>query len=165
MRKIILMMCGLILSVSISCKLDSPVSIEEQREIFEVQLAKDDELIRSYLAENEIEAIKDESGVYYVMTVEGEGDSPVVGDIVQVYYEGRFFDGEAFEARGSEDPDVVFQLSGLIYAWQVAIPLMKEGGKITIYAPSGFCYGTSGSDIIPSNTNLIFDIKLVKINP
>ena len=50
------------------------------------------------------------------------------------------------------------------------IPTMKPGSSITIFAPSRYCYGTRGNVdavgnvIIPSNTNLVFDIGLVSID-
>ena len=39
------------------------------------------------------------------------------------------------------------------------------GDKITIYSPSGFCYGSSRVGDIPPNSSFVFDIELLEINP
>lgn len=43
------------------------------------------------------------------------------------------------------------------------VPTMKVGGKIVIYAPSQYCYGTGGAGSISPNSNLIFEIELISI--
>lgn len=128
--------------------------------MFDEQLVYDSALINNYLIENEIEALQHESGVRYVMTEEGSGDSPSSNDVVNVIYEGRFLSGEVFDSNSS---GISFLLANLIPAWQSTIPLMKEGGKMTIYAPSGHCYGVDGRSNIPPNASLIFDIELVNV--
>ena len=130
-----------------------PVSYEEQ-------LEKDIKSIDEFLAGNEINAVQHESGLRYVVLSEGSGDVPNSNSEVSVKYEGRFFSGGVFD---SSTTGATFFLSQLISAWRIAIPLMKEGGVLTIYAPSGLCYGTAGISGIPPNTNLIFDIELIDV--
>ncbi|MCP4458785.1 MAG: hypothetical protein GY816_12295 [Cytophagales bacterium] len=84
-----------------------------------------------------------------------------MADDVTAKYEGWFLNGNVFDASTT---GATFPLSRVIVAWQITVPLIKEGGKITIYAPSGYCYGHSGYADIGPNTNLIFDIELVSIN-
>lgn len=127
---------------------------------FQDQIGFDTELIDNYLMDNEIEALEHESGIRYVVTEEGSGDSPSASDVVNVKYEGRFFSGTVFD---SNDSGVSFPLDALIPAWKTMIPLMKEGGKMTIYAQSGYCYGTSGNNNILPNESLIFDIELINV--
>lgn len=135
------------------CKKDDGLSAQEQ---FEIDL----EMIDAYLDENDIQADVHESGIRYVTNVEGGGISPGVTDNVTVKYKGTLFDGTVFD----QNPSISFNLSGLIPAWQIMIPEMNVGGKITMYAPSGYCYGTRGSGSIPPNTNLIFEVELLSVN-
>lgn len=132
---------------------DADVNVEDQ-------LGFDTELIDNYLVENEIEALQHESGIRYVVTEEGTGESPEANDVVNVKYEGRFLTGDVFDSNTS---GVSFALANLIQAWKTMIPLMKEGGKMTIYAQSGYCYGIAGNGSIPANESLIFDIELVVV--
>ena len=58
-----------------------------------------------------------------------------------------------------------FPLENLITGWQIGIPLIKVGGRITLYIPSVYAYGKNGigSDILP-NASLEFEILLFQTN-
>ena len=125
---------------------------------FEEQLAVDVAKIDRYLEENDLSAQIHSSSIRYIVETEGTGESPAFGDNVTVRYQGTFLNGEVFD----ENTDgVTFPLLNLIPAWQIMIPTMKAGGTMTIYAPSGYCYGTRGNVGIAPNTNLIFEIELI----
>ncbi|MEP1033195.1 FKBP-type peptidyl-prolyl cis-trans isomerase [Ekhidna sp.] len=121
------------------------------------QQAIEESIIDEYLTENSIDFQTHESGIRYTIIEEGSGDSPTINDIVSVTYKGYFLNGEVFD---SNSEPISFELQRLIRAWQIIIPVMKEGGKIKFYSPSGYCYGTTGSNIIPPNTILAFEIEL-----
>ena len=125
------------------------------------QLEKDKTAINNYLEQNNIEASTHPSGVRYVISKEGEGDRPDLCSSVRVVYEGRrMSDGVRFD--GTSDP-VLFGLNSLIKGWQIGIPLITEGGRITLYIPSVYAYGKKGGGSkIPANENLIFEITLVE---
>lgn len=163
MRKSTLFACIVFVGITISC-LDpdvGPIVIGEPGS-FEEQLEFDIKLIDSILALDNIEVEIHESGIRYIVEAEGIGDSAKVTDDVTVIYEGRLLNGQVFD--GNAD-GVSFALRSLIQAWQLTIPLMKKGGKITIYSPSGLCYGNSQVGNIPPNSSLVFDIELLEINP
>lgn len=119
--------------------------------------------IKDFLIENELLSQADStlSGIYYVITEEGEGDSPTSTSEVTVNYTGYFADGTVFDQ--SNDP-ATFGLNGVIEGWQEVVPLLKIGGKGTFAIPSPLAYGVSGRGSIPSNTLLFFDIELVSFN-
>lgn len=127
----------------------------------EKQAQEDEQIILDYLEANNLDAIKHDSGLYYLITDEGSGDSPTVSSTVEVFYKGYFTDGSVFDQTSGAP--VTFSLSGLITGWQYGIPLIKEGGSITLFLPSALGYGTSGSGSVSPNTVLIFDIDLVAI--
>ena len=120
----------------------------------------DDQIIQNYLTKNNLTAIKDPSGLYYIMTKEGTGDSPDVSKTVEVKYQGKLIDGTDFD-QTEAGKTFTYELSGLIYGWQIGIPMMKRGGKATLFIPSTLGYGTSRMGPIPPNSVLIFDIELV----
>lgn len=102
----------------------------------------------------------------------GTGKQAEPGTMVSVLYIGKLSDGTVFdssEAHGNQP--LVFQLGaqGLIAGFQIGVNGMKEGGERLLAIPPQFGYGTqdvkdqSGKVIIPANSTLIFDVKLVKV--
>jgi len=154
MKSIGLFFASIVLMGIISCSDDEPILS------FEDQLAKDIEIIDDYLENEEITAAIHDSGIRYVITEEGNGIKPTLADDVTAKYEGRFLDGKVFDASTL---GATFPLSRVIEAWRITVPLISVGGKITIYAPSGYCYGRSGRTGIPKNKILVFDIELIGI--
>lgn len=125
----------------------------------QVQLQKDDALIQAFLATNSITAIKDPSGVYYQVLTPGTGNHVFSGSsLVTVKYVGRQLNGSIFDQSATA---VTFTLGQLIAGWQIGIPYIQKGGKIRLFIPSGYGYGTRGSGSIPANAVLDFDIELV----
>lgn len=140
-------------------------SCEEEDEIVTParQLEIDGEIIDNYLQENGINnAVTDKSGLRYVVDAQGDGKFPTETSNVTVRYEGRLLsNGQVFD---SNNTGVEFPLNRLILGWQIGIPKIQEGGKITLYVPSGLAYGPRGSGAIPGNAVLIFDIELLSVN-
>ena len=124
------------------------------------QTEKDDQIIRDYLSENNIDATKHSSGLYYTITVEGDGNHPNANSEVTVRYKGYLTDGTIFDqTEGSST--ATFGLGSLIEGWKIGIPLLKEGGAGIFLIPSALGYGSQGSGSIPANSVIIFDIELV----
>lgn len=129
----------------------------------ESQADKDDTIIQQYLSDNSIEATKDPSGLYYVITEEGTGDHPDINSEVTVKYKGYLTNGTVFDET-TGNSSVTFPLSGLIRGWQIGIPKLKQGGKGTFFVPSALGYGSQAVGNIPANSVLIFDIELVSFD-
>ena len=122
----------------------------------------DDQLIQGYLFANNINAIKNSTGLYYIMTQEGTGVSPTLASTVEVKYTGYLLDDTVFDQTAT-GKTFSSPLSGLITGWQIGIPLMKKGGKATFYIPSALGYGNQAVGPIPANSVLIFDIELIDV--
>lgn len=122
----------------------------------------DDQLIQGYLFSNNLNATKNPSGLYYVITVIGTGVSPTVSSTVEVKYTGYLLDGTVFDQTAT-GKTFTSSLSGLITGWQIGIPLIKKGGKATLYIPSALGYGSRAMGPIPANSILIFDIELIDV--
>lgn len=84
-------------------------------------------------------------------------------DDVTVRYEGRFPNGQLFDAS----PDggkgtTVFPLKPLIPGWTAVLQLMRPGDVWMIYLPAYLAYGTRGAGAdIPPNMPLVFKVELV----
>lgn len=147
----------------------------------DLQVGKDKEIIEAFLKKNGIEAKETPSGLKYVITEEGKGSMPESGQKVKVNYTGRVLGGEYFDTsikavaeeqglyNAGREPyePLEFALGAgmVIKGWDEGIALLKEGGKATLYIPSGLAYGPQArSAKIPANAILIFDVELVSIS-
>ncbi len=121
-----------------------------------------------FLEENKSKpgVIVHESGLQYRIDKEGTGASPNLNDKVVVHYKGTLLDGTQFDSSYERGQPAEFQPMGLIQAWQIVLPLMKEGAKYTIYSPSELAYGPAGSPPnIGPNATLIFEMELLEVKP
>ena len=100
------------------------------------------------------------SGVTYSIIEPGGEEKPTRADRITIHYHGYLVDGKTFD-RTTGAPRT-FPLSGLIPAWQEAIPLIGRGGVIRLLAPPSTAYGNNppaGTGITQSSV-LVFDIAL-----
>lgn len=149
MRKFLLLTLIIPMFATLAC--------EDQRPQYEI----DQEKILQYLEANNItDAIEHPTGIYYIITKEGEGDSPSVYSTVEVKYKGYLSDGTVFDAT-EEGKTAMFNLSSVIQGWAYSIPLLKRGGKGTFIIPSILAYGRSEQVNIPANSILIFEVELI----
>lgn len=120
--------------------------------------------MQAYFAENGIVATPTASGLYYVMTQEGNGEMPEVGDNVKVHYTGKLLNGKVFDSsieRG-EPIEVPIGKGYVIPGWDEGIMLMSKGEKGVLYIPYYLAYGDRGAGAdIPPFANLIFEVELV----
>ena len=104
----------------------------------------------------------------------GTGAVAAPGMQASVLYVGKLTDGTVFDSSALHNNEpLVFVLGqpGLIPGFQIGVNGMKEGGERLIAIPASLGYGdkdvkdASGKVIIPANSTLVFDVKLVKVGP
>ncbi len=105
------------------------------------------------------------SGLQYKVNHQTKGKSPKATDTVTVEYEGRLIDGTVFDSTAMHgNKPATFPLNGVIPGWTEGLQLMNEGSNFTFYIPANLAYGDqSPSPLIPANSTLIFDVKLIKV--
>lgn len=136
------------------------------------QLAADTVAINSFLTTNNITGtIRDrKSGLRLLITQPGTGANADWYDAVKINYKGKLLNGQVVQS-GTAQPAVDFDSWVINYlpAFQAGLRYMNAGSKATFYVPSGLAFGTSAITTtfttIPPNTNLIYEIELVSINP
>ncbi len=133
----------------------------EKRKIQQdAQMGLDTVAIDAYLARKNIVAIKDKSGLRYVISRQGKGGKPGLENILKVNYKGMLMEsGKIFDQSMSP---VEFRLSQMIQGWQFGLQLLPRGSNVTFYIPSSLGYGANGyPPDIPGNANLIFEVELI----
>ncbi len=93
----------------------------------------------------------------------GNSEKPTTADRVTVHYDGTFIDGSRFDSSYERGEPATFPLSGLIEAWELAIPQMGVGDTIEIAAPANLAYGPRGRGSIPGGATLLFKVELLGI--
>src|SRR5690554_653428 len=152
MKNILLILTAGIFLLGSSCK--KSLSPEEQFD-------RDIEIIKEYIANNNLNAKETNSGLHYVVHDLGTGNYPYANDDVTVRYKGYTTNGAVFDQ--SEAEGITFNLQQVIKGWTEGIPKFKEGGKGVLLIPSKLAYGEKGSGSIKPNTVLIFDVDLLTI--
>ena len=98
--------------------------------------------------------------------IPGTGNEVVNHSKITVHYSGKLDNGTVFDSSYKRKQPFVFQIGTrqVIEGWELGIIGMKEGGKRSIFIPSKMAYGKKGAgDLIPPNSNLIFDIEIIKV--
>ena len=102
----------------------------------------------------------------------GDGAGAVPGSIVSVLYVGMLEDGSVFDSSEAYDNEpLVFTLGdpGLIAGFQFGVNGMREGGERVMVVPPSLGYGAQeiqgaeGNVIIPANSTLIFNVRLLNV--
>ena len=125
-------------------------------------VAKNDQEITAYIAENNLEAQKSNSGLYYVINEEGTGAQPTATSNVTVAYTGYYLNGNVFDK--SDANGISFGLDRVIKGWTEGIPYFKEGGNGILLVPAHLGYGNNNYSGIPGGSVLIFDVSLISVN-
>lgn len=101
-----------------------------------------------------------ESGLQYKIRTQGDGPKPSSKSKVRVHYRGMLMNGTVFDSSYNEEEPLKFGLNRVIKGWQEGIQLMPEGSIYTFLIPPDLAYGEKGTQGIPPNSTLIFDVDL-----
>ena len=154
MKNIFMIACLLLVGL-VSCKKDNFDPVK--------QASVDDAAIQKFISDNNIPAVKHESGVYYQVLESGSGNISYNAQTwIEARYKGRLLNGSVFDE--TKVSPIRFQLGGVIVGWQIGIQKIQKGGKIRLLIPSQYGYGPQANGPIPANSVLDFDIELTEVS-
>ncbi len=155
---------------SVKTKAENDKEIEAKRKndaaILEATRLQEASVLAKYIAENEITVEPTASGLYFISTLEGEGEQAVAGNKVKVHYTGTLLDGTKFDSSVDRNQPFEFVLGQgkVIKGWDEGIAMMKVGGKATLVLPSSIAYGArQAGTVIKPYSPLKFDVELLEI--
>lgn len=122
---------------------------------------------KKFLAENaKSKAVyTTKSGLQYRIVTKGNGKRPSLKDRVKVDYTGTLIDGTKFDSSVDRGQPITFNLNQVIPGWTEGIQLMDEGSEYILYLPYNLAYGERDMGNIPAGSTLIFNVRLLEINP
>lgn len=104
-----------------------------------------------------------EGVMYRVLSSGNGGVRPSSTNVVSIYYKGTLINGKVFDSNMSQPCPEPFRLNDLIKGWQIVLPHMCVGDRWEVVIPASLGYGSKGTDGIPRNSTLIFEIDLVNV--
>ena len=129
----------------------------------EAQLAVDEARIKKWADSISVTLLRHESGLYYEILSEGEGERPELSDSLKVEYEGRFLGDSLTFSKASDLQPYKFLLQNSIEGWKIGLPLIKQGGRIRLLIPSPLGYKDYLVGNLPKNAVLDFIVDLKEI--
>jgi FKBP-type peptidyl-prolyl cis-trans isomerase len=136
------------------------------------KLGQDTVAIDSYLSGKGITAVKDPTGLRYLITTPGSGPTPDWFSKVKIKVSYKLLSDDAvvvatfnLEPDGTTNNLVIDQLTDGL---KLGLQKLQPGSKATLYVPSGLGFGTYGAGngsqiLIPANSNIIIDVELISI--
>jgi FKBP-type peptidyl-prolyl cis-trans isomerase len=120
-----------------------------------------------YLKKNNIKVKPTADGLYFVPEKPGKGPHPKAGEKVSVHYTGYLLNGTKFDSSLDRGKPFEFILGQhqVIPGWDEGIALLRKGGTAKLIIPSSLAYGARNMGPIPPFSTLVFDVKLVDIQP
>jgi len=133
------------------------------------QFSIDRKLIQDYSLSNKLRTKRTKSGLSYAITKKGKGPLAAEGDEIEVQYEGFLLDGSAFDKTKEEDTfSFILGKRKVIQGWDEGLQFFNGGSEGWLLIPSKLGYGPRSiyekGVSVPSNSVLIFKIKVLKIN-
>ncbi|MBF8964868.1 FKBP-type peptidyl-prolyl cis-trans isomerase [Pontibacter sp. FD36] len=151
-----------------SCKEENKNPYYVTPEQIEAQKKIDEETIRKYFRTNNVDTTKVvrlNSGIYILTKKAGEGDVIKPGQYAEVNYIGRNVSNDVFDSsfRSGKPFSVLVGAGQVIKGWDEGLQHLRKGEEANLYIPSYLGYGYYGSNSIPPNSVLIFEIDVLQV--
>lgn len=144
-----------------SCYVDEVNELDEANRINEQK-------IQQYLQDNDLQATKTTSGLYYAITDESQAVGELIGegDSVEVHFVAKLLSGTVVDSTSTflnrTDKYIVDAIGQVYTGVNEGLKLMKENTQIKLIIPTGLALGASSTSRIPPYSVLVYDLKLVK---
>ena len=98
--------------------------------------------------------------------IAGTGKAAERGALITAHYRGWLEDGTEFDSsyKRGEPFQIVLSNNRVIQGWILGLKGMKTGGTRKLWVPAALAYGERQiGNMIPPNSNLIFEIELLEV--
>jgi len=111
------------------------------------------------------------SGLFYKVYQEGNGELLQWADYIKVDYKGYFLDGKVFDSSYERGEPISFYIGNMVDGWNEGLQLLSPGAKASFIVPSHLGYGekgfplSPGKFLVPPNTIIAFDVEVLEKLP
>ena len=130
--------------------------------------AREQNAIVDYAIENLLNVEATNSGLFYQILREGDGEAIAWGDFLSAHYKGYLLDGSVFADSREQNRPLEFYVGNMIDAWNEGLQLIKVGGRIQLLVPSRLGYWEeglvvrNGRTLVPPHQILAFDVEVLE---
>jgi FKBP-type peptidyl-prolyl cis-trans isomerase len=103
------------------------------------------------------------SGLQYKIVKKGSGKAPSPRDVVSVHYRGRLLNGKEFVNTYTNKEPYAVAMGQVIEGWKEALALMPVGSKWELFIPPDLAFGPMGTETIPPNATVVYELELAGI--
>lgn len=143
---------------------------EEYKKLHASEIAKrhkkEDLVIQNYISTQGFDYKKTTSGAYYTIVTAGQGRKVKKGDAIVFHYIGSLIDDETeFESTYTLGQPSAFTLGNgdVIQGWEEVFSQLTEGDECKMVIPSHLAFGRKENKKVPSNSVLVFDVKIITV--
>lgn len=136
----------------VSCSTDDSISTKDYS-------AENEQEIIEYIAANNLDATRTDSGLYYVVDEVGEGSDITATSDVSVRYKGMYTNGDLIDER--TESGASFNLQQVIPGWTEGLQKFREGGSGLLIIPAHLAYGSNDYNGIKGGSVIVFEIEVI----
>ena len=109
--------------------------------------------------------IQTPSGLVYIVHEFGDTTHATKGKTISTHYTGKLFNDDKFDSSWDRNQsfEIKYKEQGVISGFEEGLSLVGKGGKVTVYIPYFLGYGEKGVSVIPSYSDLIFELEILDI--
>ena len=157
----------LLVDLKLNDVMDAQTFEKKQQEKKAKRMAKEQGMISEYLSKNDITVAPTESGLYFVLQQQGQGENAQSGDTVSIHYVISNLKGNQIESSyelGLPMPFVAGQ-EQMLRGIDEAVMKMNVGSKALLVMPSDLGFGEFefNHELLPSGSPLRIDLEVVEI--
>lgn len=120
-------------------------------------------IISAYIVDNKLNVKPEPSGLVLIPIVEGNGETPKIGDKVAFHYKGYYMNGDVFDSSYDKSYPIIVELgkNQVIKGIEEALLKMKKSSKSKVIIPFYLAYKDMEFAPVPPYSNLIFELELI----
>ena len=129
---------------------------------------KDQNAIINYAIDNLLDVYRTNSGLYYQIKLEGEGEQLRWGDRVEAHYRAYTLDGKEVDNTYKRARPLKFYIGNMIDGFNEGLQFLKPRGKALFILPSELAYGEGGVQLaeddylVPPNAIIVFEVEVTE---
>ncbi|MGF1451507.1 MAG: FKBP-type peptidyl-prolyl cis-trans isomerase [Opitutales bacterium] len=132
-----------------------------QNRVMSQQETRNEEFVANLAEDPNIQ--QTESGLYFEILEEGEGEKADEDDRVEVHYTGTLVDGTVFDSSRERGQPATFPVNRVVPGFSEGVQMVAPGGRIKLYIPPELGYGDNAPGNIPPRSMLVFDVEVLDV--